>query len=86
MAINTVIGNVPLGSYLGHQLFDKKKSQTLFSVDRPAEKMVQRQDAKIVPFLDIPLDNSNNSFTLPVNLDQPQSDVRNKITIDLLES
>ena len=85
-AINTVIGNVPLGSYLGYQLFDKKKSQTLFSVDRPAEKMVQRQDAQILPFPDIPLDNSNNSFTLPVNLDEPQSDVLNKITIDLLES
>ena len=48
--------------------------------------MVRRQDAKILPFPDIPLDNSNNSFTLPVNLDQPQSDVLNKITIDLLES
>ena len=48
--------------------------------------MVQRQDAKILPFPDIALDNSNNSFTLPVNLDQPQSDVLNKITIDLLES
>ena len=27
--INTVIGNVPLGSYLGYQLFYKKKSQTV---------------------------------------------------------
>ena len=27
--INTVIGNVPLGSYPGYQLFDKKKSQTV---------------------------------------------------------
>ena len=64
-AISTVIGNVPRGSYLGYQLFDKKKSQTLFSVDRPAEKMVQRQDAKILPFPDIPLDNSNNSCFYP---------------------
>lgn len=29
--INTVIGNVPLGSYLGYQLFDKKKTQTTFN-------------------------------------------------------
>ena len=27
--LNTVIGNVPLGSYIGYQLFDKKKSQTV---------------------------------------------------------
>ena len=37
--INTVMGNVPLGSYLGYQLFDKKKSQTIFKVDRPVGKM-----------------------------------------------
>ncbi|RMX48382.1 hypothetical protein pdam_00025035 [Pocillopora damicornis] len=34
--INTVIGNVPLGSYPGYQLFDKKKSQTV-------EKITVRQ-------------------------------------------
>ena len=28
--INTVMGNVPLGSYLGYQLFDKKKIPNCF--------------------------------------------------------
>lgn len=83
--INTVIGNVPLGSYLGHQLFDKKKSQTAFNVDRPVEKMVANQGARIEPFPDLPLVNVNNSFIPPV-LDQPQNAVIEKITINLAES
>ena len=49
--INTVIGNVPLGSYLGYQLFDKKKSKTVFNVDRPVEKMVQIKVQELSPFL-----------------------------------
>ena len=48
--------------------------------------MAQRQEARILPFPDTPLDNSNNTFFLPVDLDQPKIDVLNKITIDLLES
>lgn len=83
--INTVIGNVPLGSYLGHQLFDKKKSQTAFNVDRPVEKMVANQGARIEPFPDLLLLNVNNSFIPPV-LDQPQNAVIEKITINLAES
>ena len=62
--INTVIGNVPLGSYLGYQLFDRKKSQTVFNVDRPVEKMVSNQGARIEPFPDLPLANLN-LFTPP---------------------
>ena len=61
--INTVIGNVPLGSYLGYQLFDRKKSQTVFNVDRPVEKMVSNQGARIEPFPDLPLANLNSLFT-----------------------
>ena len=87
--INTVIGNVPLGFYLGYQLFDKKKSQTVFNVDRPVEKMVANPGARIEPFPDLPLANStthlNNSFIPPV-LDQPQNDVIKKIAINLAES
>lgn len=80
--INTVIGNVPLGSYLGHQLFDKKKSQTAFNVDRPVEKMIANQGARIEPFPDLPLVNVNNSFIPPV-LDQPQNAViKKKVTIN----
>ena len=83
--INTVIGNVPLGFYLGYQLFDKKKSQTVFNVDRPVEQMVANQGARIEPFPDLPLANLNNSFIPPV-LDQPQNDVIKKIAINLAES
>ena len=83
--INTVIGNVPLGFYLGYQLFDKKKSQTVFNVDRPVEKMVANPGARIEPFPDLPLANLNNSFIPPV-LDQPQNDVIKKIAINLAES
>ena len=87
--INTVIGNVPLGFYLDYQLFDKKKSQTVFNVDRPVEKMVANPGARIEPFPDLPSANSrthlNNSFIPPV-LDQPQNDVIKKIAINLAES
>ena len=83
--INTVIGNVPLRSYLGYQLFDKKKSRTVFNVDRPVEKIVANQGARIEPFPDLPLANLNNSF-IPTVLDQPQNDVIKKITINLAES
>ena len=83
--INTVIGNVPLGSYLGYQLFDRKKSQTVFNVDRLVEKMVANQGARIEPFPDLPLANLNDSFNPPI-LDQPQNDVIKKITINLTES
>jgi len=83
--INTVIGNVPLGYYLGYQLFDRKKSQTVFNVDRPVEKMVANQRARIEPFPDLPLTNLNNSFTPPI-LDEPQNDVIKKITTNLAES
>ena len=83
--INTVMGNVPLGSYLGYQLFDRKKSQTVFNVDRPVEKMVANQSARIEPFPDLPLANMNNLFTPPI-LDQLQNDVIKKKTIDLAES
>ena len=68
--INTVMGNVPLGSYLGYQLFDKKKSQTVFNVDRPVEKMVANPGARIEPFPDLPLANLNNKIT--INLAESQ--------------
>ena len=48
--INTVIGNVPLGFYLGYQLFDKKKSQTVFNVDRPVKKWLQIKVQELSPF------------------------------------
>ena len=80
--INTVIGNVPLGFYLDYQLFDKKKSQTVFNVDRPVEKMVANPGARIEPFPDLPLANLNKSFIPPV-LDQPQNDVIKKNSYQL---
>lgn len=83
--INTVMGNVPLGSYLGYQLFDKKKSQTIFNVDRPVEKMVVNTDSRIQPFPDLPLPNSNDTFTPPI-LDQPQIDILKNVTTDLAKS
>lgn len=45
--INTVMGNVPLGSYLGYQIFDNKKSQTIFNVDRPVGKIIVNTDSRI---------------------------------------
>ena len=47
--INTVIGNVPLGFYLGYQLFDKKKSQTVFNVGRPVKKWLQIKVQELSP-------------------------------------
>ena len=41
--INNVIGNVSLGSYLGYQPSDRKKSQTVFNVDRPVKKKKRLQ-------------------------------------------
>ena len=76
-----MIGNVPLGSYLGYQLFDKKKLQTIFNVDRPLEKMVSNQDSRVYPFPGLLVANSNNSFIPPI-LHQPQTDIIGKITID----
>lgn len=83
--VNTVMGNVPLGSYLGYQLFDKKKSQTIFNVDRPVGKMVVNTDSRIQPFPDLPFPNSNDTFTPPI-LDQPQIDILKNVTTDLAKS
>lgn len=55
--INNVMGNAPLGFYLGYQqlLFDNKKFLTVVNVDRPVEKMAENQGARIEPFPDLPI-------------------------------
>ena len=52
--ISTVMGNAPLGSYLGYQLFDSKKSLSV-NVDRSVEKMIENQGTRIEPFPDLPI-------------------------------
>ena len=74
-----------LGLTLAISCLTGKKSQTVFNVDRPVEKMVSNQGARIEPFPDLPLANLNNLFT-PQILDQLQNDVIKKITINLAES
>lgn len=64
----------------------RRKPKLHLILDIQVEKIAQRQEARILPFPDTPLDNSNNTFIVPVDLDQPEIDVLNKITIDLLES
>lgn len=49
--INTVIGNVPLGSYLGYQLFDRKKSQTDLMETDQRKKWLQIKVQELSPFL-----------------------------------
>ena len=75
-----------LGLTLAISCLTGKTSQTVFNVDRPVEKMVSNQGARIGPFPDLPLANLNNLFTPPPILDQLQNDVIKKITINLGES
>ncbi|KAK3735994.1 hypothetical protein QZH41_018253 [Actinostola sp. cb2023] len=44
--INTVIGNVPLGGYLGYQLQDEKKKKSVFSVTKRQGGIITRHAAK----------------------------------------
>ena len=69
-----------LGLTLAISCLTEKKSQTVFNVDRPVEKMVSNQGARIEPFPDLPLANLNNLFTPPPPqiLDQLQNDVIKK--------
>ena len=78
-----------LGLTLAISCLTGKTSQTVFNVDRPVEKMVSNQGARIEPFPDLPLANLNNLFTPPPKkkiLDQLQNDGIKKITINLAES
>ena len=50
--INTVVGNVPLGTYLGYQLQDKKKKESVFHFTRTTNNVLpaKEQPTSILPF------------------------------------
>ena len=49
--INTVIGNVPRGSYLGYQLFDRKKTKLFLMQTDRCKKLLQIKVQELSPFL-----------------------------------
>lgn len=64
--INTVLGNVPLGSYLGYQLFDERKQKVNFSLDRPVTEILtfDNQPDLILAFpkIPFPVNADNNEY------------------------
>ena len=75
------MGNAPLGSYLGYQLFDSKKSLTV-NVDRPVEKMVENQGTRIEPFPDLPI---RTNCTFPNSWCISKNDVIKNITVKIAQ-
>ena len=69
--VNTVIGNVPVGSYLGYQLFDIDKEAVDFVFERTQENMRNHDEVlkQIEPFPKLPRTAIDEStFVPPDNL------------------
>ena len=52
--VNTVFGNVPIGSILSYQMKDLKEDAVLFSIDRPPDQVVATGNEIILSFPDLP--------------------------------
>lgn len=65
--VNTVIGNVPVGSYLGYQLFDIDKEAVEFVFERTQENMRNHDEVlkQIEPFPKLPRTTIDESILVP---------------------
>lgn len=83
---DTVIGRVPVGCYLGYQLFDGKTSDTIFTIDRPAENMINidPHNSSVKAFPQLPVQSSiPHNYIKPINLQSSHSNILDEVIIDL---
>ncbi|XP_031569328.1 uncharacterized protein LOC116303857 [Actinia tenebrosa] len=84
--INTAIGNVPIGSYLGYQFFDENNEEIQFVFDRRQENIRSESDVLkyVKPFPSLPVGAIDNiPFVPPENLTPEEVRVLSSITLTL---
>ena len=82
--VNTVFGNVPIGSILSYQLKDLKEDAVLFSIDRPPDQVVATGNEIILSFPDLPSALCTATpFAPPHNLPTDQSQFLSKLNLNL---
>ena len=84
--VNTVFGNVLIGSILSYQLNDLREDTVLFSCDRPPDQVRGKENElkNILPFPDLPNTLCTATpFALPSNLPSDQIRLISKLNLDL---
>ena len=87
--VNTVFGNVPLGSYLSYQLTDRKTTSVTFTFERLETQVLAMQDRleHIISFPDLPVLPPNwPPFSAPSNLPAGADGILAKVTVDFCEA
>ena len=82
--VNTVFGNVPIGSILSYQLKDLKEDAAVFSIDRPPDQVVATGNDIILSFPDLPSTLCTATPFAPLhNLPTDQSQFLSKLNLNL---
>lgn len=82
--VNTVFGNVQIGSILSYQLKDLKEDAVLFSIDRPPDQVFPTGNEIILSFPHLPSTLCTATpFAPPDNLPTDQSQFLSKLNLNL---